>query len=151
MAKSFWVSTNITAEVKKALGDITKYDAATRQRLDGVIRDMTGRVFEGAVSRVPKKTGKLAGSIKQEFRTTPHGLQGYVKAMDPIAHIIEFGAAGSVVIPTRKKALHPGAEGWFAAYAIIPQRAAHPFMKPAMDAVRPELERAVKEAVDHDK
>lgn len=151
MAKSFWVSTNITAEVKKALGDITKYDAATRQRLDGVIRDMTGRAFEGAVSRVPKKTGKLAGSIKQEFRTTPHGLQGYVKAMDPIAHIIEFGAAGAVVIPTRKKALHPGAEGWFAAYAIIPQRAAHPFMKPAMDAVRPELERAVKEAVDHDK
>lgn len=151
MAKSFWVSTNITAEVKKALGDITKYDAATRQRLDGVIRDMTGRVFEGAVSRVPKKTGKLAGSIKQEFRTTPHGLQSYVKAMDPIAHIIEFGAAGSVVIPTRKKALHPGAEGWFAAHAIIPQRVAHPFMKPAMDAVRPELERAVKEAVDHDK
>lgn len=151
MAKSFWVSTNITAEVKKALGDIAKYDAATRQRLDGVIRDMTGRVFEGAVSRVPKKTGKLAGSIKQEFRTTPHGLQGYVKAMDPIAHIIEFGAAGSVVIPTRKKALHPGAEGWFAAHAIIPQRAAHPFMKPAMDAVRPELERTVKEAVDHDK
>ena len=151
MAKSFWVSTNITAEVKKALGDITKYDADTRQRLDGVVRDMTGRVFEGAVSRVPKKTGKLAGSIKQEFRPTPHGLQGYVKAMDPIAHIIEFGAAGSVVIPIRKKALHPGAEGWFAAYAIIPQRAAHPFMKPAMDAVRPELERAVKEAVDHDK
>ncbi|WP_294000231.1 hypothetical protein [uncultured Megasphaera sp.] len=151
MAKSFWVSTNITAEVKKALGDITKYDADTRQRLDGVIRDMTGRVFEGAVSRVPKKTGKLASSIKQEFRPTPRGLQGYVKAMDPIAHIIEFGAAGSVVIPIRKKALHPGAEGWFAAYAIIPQRAAHPFMKPAMDAVRPELERAVKEAVDHDK
>ena len=111
---------------------------------------MTGRVFEGAVSRVPKKTGKLASSIKQEFRPTPHGLQGYVKAMDPIAHIIEFGAAGSVVIPIRKKALHPGAEGWFAAHAIIPQRA-HPFMKPAMDAVRPELERAVKEAVDHDK
>ena len=151
MAKSFWVSTNITAEVKKALGDITKYDADTRQRLDGVTRDMTGRVFEGAVSRVPKKTGKLASSIKQEFQPTPHGLQGYVKAMDPIAHIIEFGAAGSVVIPIRKKALHPGAEGWFAAHVIIPQRAAHPFMKPAMDAVRPELERAVKEAVDHDK
>lgn len=112
---------------------------------------MTGRVFEGAVSRAPKKTGKLAGSIKQEFRQGRNGLQGYVKAMDPIAHIIEFGAAGSVVIPIRKKALHPGAEGWFAAHVVIPQRAAHPFMKPSMDAVRPDLETAVMEAVNHDK
>ncbi len=151
MAKTFWVTTNVTAEVKKALGDVTKYDKDTQQRLDGVVRDMTDRVFKEAVSRVPKKSGKLASSIKQEFRPTPHGLQGYVKAMDHLAHIIEFGAAGAVVVPARKKALHPGAAGWFAAHAIVPRRTAHPFMRPAMDAVRPDLEKAVKEAVDRDK
>ena len=150
MAKTFFVPTNITAEVRKALGDITKYDKATQQRLDGVIRDMTGRVFKEAVSRVPKKTGHLASTIVQEFQPTPRGLQGYVKAKSHVAHLVEFGTQGSVVIPTRKKALHPGASGWFAAHAIIPRRTAHPFMRPAMDAVRPDLERAVKEAVDHD-
>lgn len=57
MAKTFWVTTNVTAEVKKALGDVTKYDKDTQQRLDGVVRDMTDRVFKEAVSRVPKKSG----------------------------------------------------------------------------------------------
>lgn len=150
MAKTFWVTTNVTGEVKKALGDVTKYDKDTQQRLDGVVRDMTGRVFKEAVSRVPKKSGKLASSIKQEFRPTPHGLQGYVKAMDHIAHIIEFGANGAVVVPVRRKALHPGAAAWFAAHAVVPRRQPHPFMKPAMDKVRPALEAAVKEALRND-
>lgn len=151
MAKSFWVSTNISSEVRKALGDITKYDEDTQKRLDDVVRDMTGKVFDEAVRLVPKKSGKLAASIRQEFKPTARGLQGYVKAMDHVAHLIEYGANGAIVVPYRKKALHPGATGWFAAHAVIPRRQPHPFMKPAMDKVRPTLESAVREAVTSDK
>lgn len=151
MAKSFWVHTNISEEVRKALGDITQYDEATRQRLTDVIRGKTGDVFNKAVQMAPKPTGHLASTIVEEFQPTAHGLQGFVKAKSHVAHLVEFGARGTVVVPVRKKALHPGASGWFAAHATIPQRAAHPFMKPAVDAVIPSLESAVREAVNHDK
>lgn len=64
-----------------------------------------------------------------------------------MAHLIELGTKGSVEIPVKKKALHPGADGWFMAKAIIPYRAAKPFMKPAMDTVRPTIESAIKDVI----
>ena len=148
--KSFWVSTNLSSEVRKAVGDITKYDEATQKKLDDVIRDMTGQVFDEAVSLAPKSSGKLAASIKQEFTLGDKGRRGYVKATDHVAHLIEFGANGAVVVPVRRKALHPGAAAWFAAHAVVPRRQPQPFMKPAMEKVRPALEAAVKEALRND-
>lgn len=148
--RTFVVTTNISEEVRKAVRDISNYDEKTQARLREVIREETGAIYDNAVAAVPKKTGRLAAAIKQEFYDNDRGLIGLVKAMSTNAHLQEFGAAGAVVIPYRKKALHPGAEGWFAARAVVPRRLPHPFLKPAADKVRPELEAKVKEAITND-
>ena len=74
-----------------------------------------------------------------------------VYTKNKVAHLVEFGAVATVSIPTHKKAMKPGGQGWFMAKAIIPKRAPHPFMQPAIDIVRPTIREAIKEAIVRDK
>jgi HK97 gp10 family phage protein len=150
MGSAFKVYANISDAVYKSLAQISRYDEATQQRLKDIVRDKTSQVYKLAVTGVRKRTGKLAASIKMEVNTTGTKAVGKVMAKSPHARMLEFGHRGAVVVPIRRKALAPGADGWFMAKAVLPYQAAHPFMKPAIDAVRPGLEAAVKEAVTHD-
>lgn len=142
MAK-FIVKADLSAKTFKALADIHQYSEATQQELRRVVHDKTQEVYEAAVHNAPYRTGKLRTSIRMGVK----GAVGTVYTNYPTAHLIEYGAKGAVVVPIRRKALHPGADGWFMAKAVIPYRSAKPFLKPAMDKVRPSIESAIKEAI----
>lgn len=142
-----YVKADISTGVYKALSDIQRYDAATQTEIYGAVQDKTKEVYTQAVQLAPSKAGNLKASIKYNVNRSQSGIAGTVYTKDPVAHLVEFGARSAVEIPIRKKALHPGAAGWFMAKATIPRRSPHPFMKPAMDTVRPSIESAIKEAV----
>lgn len=142
MAK-FIVKADLSAKMFRALADIHQYNEATQQELRRIVHDKTQEVYETAVHNAPYRTGKLRASIRMDVE----GAMGTVYTNYPIAHLIEYGAKGAVVVPIRRKALHPGADGWFMAKAVIPYRSAKPFLKPAMDKVRPSIESAIKEAI----
>jgi hypothetical protein len=150
MGKTFYVKTNLEGCVYKAISDISKYDDETKQQLSDVVQEKTDEIFTEAVHGVKIHTGNLAAGIEHSYDLTPEHATGKVVAKAPHSHLIEYGHRGGLVIPIRKKALAPGGDGWFMAHAVIPGQPAHPFMGPAADKVRPSLEAAVKEAVDHD-
>lgn len=149
MASKFMVKADISKEVYKAMSDIGRYDTITQDNIRRVVREKTNEVYKLAVQLAPMNKGKLKSKIKAIINNTDKGTQGIVQVNDPVAHLIEFGVQRSIEIPVRKKALHPGADGWFMAHAVIPFRAAKPFMKPAMDTIRPTIESAVKEAISN--
>lgn len=146
-----YIKANLDDVTFRATADLTKFDELTRNRIRDVVREKAAEVQQRAVEFVPKDTGKLASQIHLEFINSDKMTAAKVYTNNKIAHLIEYGAAGAVVLPIRKKALAPGAEGWFMAKAVIPQRAAHPFMRPAIDYVRPTIESAIKEAITRDK
>ena len=151
MAKRpFYIKADISEEAYKATRNISRYDKATQERIKATIREKTDEVFNEALRRVHSYTGNLASSIKQEYNTEGNRASGRVQADAPHAHLLEFGHAGGVAVPIRKKALAPGADGWFFKWAIIPAQPAHPFMKPAIDKVRPSIEEAIRKDIDHD-
>ena len=127
-----YLRTNLDEETFRAVADITQFDALTQERLRDVIRQKAAEVQQRAITMAPKNTGRLASEIK-------------------LGHLVEFGAVATVSIPTHKKAMKPGGQGWFMAKAIIPRRAPHPFMQPAIDIVRPTIREAIKEAIVRDK
>lgn len=142
-----FVKANISDEVYKAMSQIGQYNQKTQEGIRQVVRDKTNEVYKISVQLAPMKTGNLKANIKESISNSAEGTQGIVESNDPVAHLIELGTKGSVEIPVKKKALHPGADGWFMAKAIIPYRAAKPFMKPAMDTVRPTIESAIKDVI----
>lgn len=150
MGSAFKVYANISDAVYKSLAQISRYDEATQQRLKDSVREKTGQTYKLAVSNARKRTGELAASIEMQVNTEGRKAVGKVIAKAPYAHLLEYPHKGAVIIPVRKKALAPGADGWFMAKAVLPYQAAHPFMKPAIDAVRPGIEEAVREAIKHD-
>lgn len=142
-----YIKTNLDDTTFRAIADIAQFDADTQRRIREVVHAKAAAVQRKAVELAPLKTGKLKGSIRLEYTDTLRHASAKVYTQDPIAHLVEYGAAGAVVLPKRRRALAPGAAGWFMAKAVIPQRAAHPFMAPAIDAVRPTIAEAVREAI----
>ena len=142
------VKANISEEVYKALVRIDRFNVATQESIRKAVREKTLEVYRLTIAHAPYKKGKLKSSIQMEIGNTKRGTQGIVKTDDPVAHLVENGTAHSVVIPVVKKALHPGGSDHYFKRAVIPPRRAHPFMRPAMDAVRPTIEQAVKEAIE---
>lgn len=144
MARKFWVNTNRNAAVTKAIKDIDRYSESVQTNIRGAIRHTTDAVKTAAMGRAPVRTGNLKKSIDGEI--SRDGLSGFVSAKSPVAHLIEFGVSASYVEPQKAKALKIG-EG-FASHALIPERKAKPFMRPAADSEKQNLERRIKEAVD---
>lgn len=146
-----YLRTNLDEEAFRAVADITQFDALTQERLRDVIRQKAAEVQQRAITMAPKNTGRLASEIKLEFVNTEKTSAARVYTKNKVAHLVEFGAVATVSIPTHKKAMKPGGPGWFMAKAIIPKRAPHPFMQPAIDIVRPTIREAIKEAIVRDK
>lgn len=142
-----FVKADISNATYKAMRDIHNYNSETQERIKEVTRDKTHEVLTVAIQLAPYRTGKFKATIREEIKTHSQGIYGRVFTNSPVAHLIEFGTKGHVVMPKKKKALVPGAAGWFMTNATIPAISAKPFMKPAMDKVRPTIEGAIKVAI----
>lgn len=145
---TFIVKADISQAVFNCLRQLDSYDKRTSDSIRKIVKDSTESVFAGAVQRVPARTGALKKSIRMRFEDTPTNTIGVVYTKEPTAHLVENGAGPvPVLMPVKKKALHPGGSGYFFTRANIPARKARPFMKPAMDAERLRFEAKVREAV----
>lgn len=151
------IKANLSDAVWKCLKQMDQYDERTSRGIREAIKRGTTNVYRRAISNVhdvPKpgrRTSKgLKQSIKMRFSDTEKTTAGVVYTNNPVAHLVERGAAMTVIVPVRKKALHPGGSGYFYKKATIPARPPHPFMQPAMDAERENIEEAVKEVLSKD-
>lgn len=151
-------------ELGEAIRQIGAYDGKAATRIENAVKQATKNIKEGAKARVPVRTGALKKSISARFHRK--SVTGYVKAGSynggrgggvPYAHLVEFGAKATTVKPVKAKALNigpPGAEAAglneFARKVQIPKRNERPFMRPAFEEEKPNLIRAVKEAVQPD-
>lgn len=151
MAKSsFYIRANVSDEVYKAISDISRYDQETQDKLKNIVKEKTDLVFTYALQGIRIYTGFLAKSIEHEYSTGIHRASGKVFTKAPHGHLLEFGHNGGLIITIRRKALRAGADGWFMHRAVARHQSAHPFMKPAMDRVRPDIEADVKAAIAND-
>ena len=144
MARKFWVNTDKNSAITKAIKDIDRYSESVQTNIRGAIRCTTDAVKTAAMGRAPVRTGNLKKSIDGEI--SRDGLSGFVSAKSPVAHLIEFGVSASYVEPKNAKALKIGDR--FVKHAMIPERKARPFMRPAADSEKQNLEKRIKEAVD---
>lgn len=120
------------AALERALEQLP--DKIERNIVRGALRAGSKVFLTEARRRVPKKTGKLAKSLRISVRKVRGGLVATTKAGNKeafYAHMVEYGTAAHLIKPINGKALllaganfekvrHPGA-------------AAHPFMRPAFD------------------
>lgn len=142
--KEFRIYSNLSEEAFHALRDIDKYNAETRERIKKAVRQGTSDICEDAKHRVPVKSGDLKASIGYEMRR--NGSQGVVYAKSKKAHLLEFGTGPAVIIAKRRKALKYGDR--FSRRVFVPAKKAKPFMRPAIESKRPEVERMIMEAVE---
>lgn len=134
-----FVTTIKTEGLSECLKDISKYNGRCRLAVENALRQGTKRVAKGARRRVPVESGGLKKSITSSFKTTT--LVGYARAKKPHAHLIEFGAKGTVVRPKKKTILQFHRDRWknytgdktilTFKKVTIPTRRAKPFMLPA--------------------
>ena len=146
----FYVKADISDAVFKCLSKMDSYDKATSDRLQSIVIDGTKNVMNRAMNNVPVKTGKLRSTIRMDItENRKNRVTGIVYTKCPYAHLVENGAGPiPALVPVKKKAMHPGGTGDYFKIASIPARKAHPFMKPAMDAERPIIERKLREALN---
>lgn len=121
------------------LKDISKYNARCRLAVENALRKGTKQVAKGARRRVPVESGGLKKSITSSFKTTT--LVGYARAKKPHAHLIEFGAKGTVARPKKRSVMTFHRNKWKNytgnktilnfEKVNIPTRRARPFMIPA--------------------
>lgn len=145
MAK-FVIKTNLSAEVRKAIGDIDRYDSDTQQRLRNAVEKGTKDTYQEAVKHVHTRTGNLLKKMSMQYDSRRN--TGIVKSKAHHSWLVEHGASATIALPKRRRAMKY--DGNFFKIARIPKRQAHPFMKPAIDTTAPKIEQAVQEAVDHD-
>ena len=143
MARSFWVNTNKSQAISSAIRDIEKFQDKTQRNIKDAIADSTRAVKDAAVSRVRVHSGKLKKSIGMKL--SEKETTGFVSANAPHAHLVEIGAAAALVMPKNKKAIKIGDR--LVHHAIVPERKAKPFMRPAADSEKANLEKRIVEAI----
>ena len=141
-----YIKSNLSTEIKKALGDISKYDAATQQGIRQAVRKGTADTLRETKQRVHVRSGHLLKKITMEYDEAHN--RGIVKSKAPHSKLLEKGAKASFAVPRRKKAMK--FNGRFIKAAHIPARAARPFMAPAAEKTAPEITKAIKDVIEHD-
>jgi HK97 gp10 family phage protein len=139
----FRIHTNLDKEIYNAIKNIKTYDDSKQKEIRNIVREGTKDVMQEAIRKAPFRTGKLKASITMEFDYDK--AQGVVKAKAPHVHLVEFGAKATTSTPNRKKALMAGNK--FFKFALIPVRAERPFMRPAIEKEKPEIERKIREVL----
>lgn len=146
-----FIKANISDETYRAIKQIANYNTETQKRIRNVMKAKVNEVYAEAVYRAPFKTGKLKGSIKVDLvEENMTGLQGRVYTNNPVAHLVEYGTKGGVIKAKKKKALTIGGDGSVFSKVVISGRPGRPFMKPAIDKVRPSLNAAMKGAIKNE-
>lgn len=144
MAKSFWVNTNKSHAITAAMANLDKYTDKAQSRIRTAILDTTNAVRDKAAGRVSVRTGTLKKSIIAQISKT--GNAGLVTAKARYAHFVEFGAKAALIRPKKGKAIKIGNR--IVHHALVPARKAKPFMRPAADAEKVNLEKRIVEAVN---
>lgn len=113
-------------ELQDVLRNMDRYNTRQAVKIEQAVSISTKNIAKDARQHVPIRTRKLKRSIRSSFDVRK--IQGTVKAKEFYAHFIELGAKASPI-------------------HNIPARPAKPFLKPAFDAEKPNLIRAIIEAV----
>lgn len=113
-------------ELQNALRNISNYNTRTAVKIEQAVSASTKAIGKGARQRIPVDTGDLKRSVRTNFDVRK--IQGTVRAKEFYAHLVEFGARA---VPSRN----------------IPQRRERPFLRPAYEAEKPNLVRAITQAV----
>ncbi|EHG22289.1 HK97 gp10 family phage protein [Selenomonas infelix ATCC 43532] len=145
MAKSIKIFANIREEAFRAMVDVQKYDEKTQKEIRQATRDGVAAVHAAAVRTAPiRATGNLRKGIEQEFDEKT--CSGKVRATAPHSHLVEFGTRERVTAPIRKKALKIG-EGFVRGWTFTGKMPKKPFMRPAIEKERPNIEARIEKAV----
>lgn len=142
---NIYVRANLSEAVIRATSDISRYDDRVQKKIRDAIRDGVDDTWREALNRAPMgKTGNLKQGIEKEH----HGTYGVVKSTAPHSHLVEFGTDIRIVAPKYRKALK--INGGFVRGDIYSGKMPKaPFMRPAIEQTRPEIEREVEEAIDN--
>lgn len=132
-------------DLEKQLANINKYDAATQEKLKTAVRTSTHNIAINIKKTMPVRSGKTIKKVQEIYNGAKN--EGIDKIKSPTAHLLEFGAKGAVEVPVKKKALHGGRLAGYAAKVNIPQRKANPVMKKAFETEKPNLIKAVEDAI----
>ena len=144
-AKGFYIKSDLTDAIKKAVGDVGKYDGETQKRLKNAIREGTRELLRASKRKARVgETGNLVKGIEMEYDEKNN--RGFVKSTAHHSCLLEYGVNPSFAVPKERKVLK--FKGVFSRYALIPARKARPFMKPALDETEPKIIKALKEAVE---
>lgn len=135
----------LSLDVYKACKNIAQYDAGTQDAIRKALLEGVQNMYRTAVMLAPYRTGALKRSLKYEVGKSSARLY----SNDFKARFAEYGARSGVAHPSKlKRAMAlPFAERPLAQTVNIPVRGAHPFMRPAVEAEKPKLEAAIREAV----
>lgn len=142
----------------EAIKRLQKYDTESGKKIRKVISRGGRSVASQAKFRVPVRGGRLKKSITSRFDS--NHIESVVKARSPLAHLVEYGAAATVVRAKRQKNL---IMRWYdragrARYAArgksptggtvkIPKRHAQPFMEPSFRSVKPRVIRDIAQVL----
>lgn len=129
-----------SAAIRKALGDISIYDAKSRLGLENAINKAVKRMAYRTRARVPRRRGALRRSIFMSFSRVK--CAGEFGAKKPHAHLVERGTRGHWVKPNKKKALKivdQHVRRFVRRAVYIPAIPARPFVEPAYKAEEPKL------------
>lgn len=144
----------------QTLSKIGVFDVKARAAAEKAMRNGTRRIAASARRRVAVKSGTLKSKISGSFKADK--MTGYVRAKAPHAHLVEFGAKGTVAYPKKAKALKipvnakskgvtekEKKRGYaFRKKAVIPARSPHPFMIPAFEEQEPRIVDEVKKGIE---
>lgn len=126
-------------------------DAGTRVRTIAAIKKGTEAVEAGALQRVPRKTGELAGTIRAEYSND--GMTGLVKVGygKLLRRSTSATEAGKKRLATKRRRL--GSKSGLGSYGPVIERgdprrhrAAHPFLVPALTQATPQIKADVAAA-----
>lgn len=140
-----WYSSFTIDGLDDALRNIAAYNTKTLIGLEESVRDAGVNIAGKARLAVNVRTGRLRRSIKSNFNRTK--MQTTIQTKVPYAHLVELGAAATIIKPKKRKFLKiPSSSGnYFVSRPIhIPARPARPFMNPAYQSEKPKLEARVK-------
>lgn len=148
MGRSY-ITTLSNEELTKCLKQINMFDGKARLGVEKALHEGAKRVRRGAAKRVAIRSGTLKRSIRSGFSKTR--LEGIVRAKQPYAHLVEYGAQACFAKPKKKKALRMSINGKtsFSKSAKIPQRQARPFLGPAFEEEAPRIIADVKKEIEH--
>lgn len=133
------------AGLNKAIQKIKSWETEKAQQVKDAVNESALNVQKGAKRRVRVVTGRLRASITIEPFNGGFGMS--VGTNVKYAKPVEFGSRAHVVRAKRKKALFwPGASHPVK-QVNIPAQPARPFLFPAWEEEKPELVKALKEAL----